>query len=160
MSDLILAKIVGPGPTGDADDTRENVLKTTPRGFALVEFTDLYGEKCRLQKSSLASQDAIWLGVSDAKLKVLLEGHGFQEVPLDLSGGKFSISSSMHLSRVMAARLLPYLKTFVETGELEAPLQSSEEEEGRGEEDDLARKEGYQEEEKNAKKRKVEEEKQ
>lgn len=127
MNDLAFVKIEGPGVHGDADDRRENVLKTTPRGFALIEFTDLYGEKCRLQKSSLGTQDAIWLGVSDPKLQVLVPGHGFQEMPLDMHSGKLSISSSMHLSRVMAARLLPYLKKFVETGELEAPSSDGEE---------------------------------
>lgn len=73
-------------------------LKTskTNRGFSLVEFEDSYGVKCTLQKSSLATADAIWLGVHDAK----------------------PIGSRMHLTRNQVKKLLPILQRFVETGEI------------------------------------------
>lgn len=44
---------------------------TTHRGFALIEFEDHNGEQCSLQKSSVATEDLIWLGVNDAKPKIL-----------------------------------------------------------------------------------------
>jgi len=45
--------------------------KTTYRGFSLGEFVDMYGARCSIQKSSLATEDAIWLGVDDADPKIL-----------------------------------------------------------------------------------------
>ena len=66
-------------------------IARTERGFDITEFTDLYGSKCSLQKSSLASQDAVWFGV---------------------------FAHRMHLTRKQVADLLPYLKRFVKTGEL------------------------------------------
>lgn len=72
---------------------------TTQRGFAISEFGDLYGQICSLQKSSLADEDAIWLGVST-----------------DLEGKV--VNNRMHLSREMVADLLPDLQRFVETGEI------------------------------------------
>lgn len=64
----------------------------TERGFAIVEFTDRYKFSCSLQKSSLATEDCIWLGVEDNR---------------------------MHLTQSMVAELLPYLLSFVLNGELE-----------------------------------------
>jgi hypothetical protein len=43
----------------------------THRGFAIYHFDDLYGAKCSLQKSSLATDDAIWLGVDDANPQIM-----------------------------------------------------------------------------------------
>lgn len=73
-------------------------LINTGRGFALAKFEDLYGTKCSIQKSSLATQDAIWLGVSTT---------------MDGASG-----DRMHLSREQVADLLPLLQRFVQTGEL------------------------------------------
>ena len=70
-------------------------LEKNQRGFKSGKFTDLYGEKCSIQKSSLATDDAIWLGID-----------------------KLSVSSRMHLNREQVAKLLPILQKFVETGEL------------------------------------------
>lgn len=67
------------------------MLSKTNRGFDISEFKDLYGFDCSLQKSSLASQDCIWLGVNENR---------------------------MHLTQEMVRDLLPYLHKFVETGEL------------------------------------------
>ena len=39
-------------------------IEYTDRGFAIVRFTDLDGSLCSLQESSLASESAIWFGVS------------------------------------------------------------------------------------------------
>ena len=73
-------------------------LQKTSRNFSIAEFSDLYGSKCSLQKSSLATDDAIWLGVD-----------------LPFNG---QVGVRMHLNREQLAELLPYLQRFVETGEL------------------------------------------
>jgi len=92
-------------------------LEITPRGFEHGEFTDLYGEKCSIQKSSLATDDAIWLGIDNPKLTVFEnDQHGnylITEMP-----NNFSVSSRMHLNREQVSELLPILQKFVETGEL------------------------------------------
>lgn len=63
----------------------------TQRGFTLIKFEDLYSQKCSLQKSSLATEDAIWFGVHDQR---------------------------MHLSREQVKELLPFLIQFTEIGDL------------------------------------------
>lgn len=92
-------------------------MNKTERGFAISEFTDRYGEKCSLQKSSLATEDAIWFGVSKPKLTVFEDSsHGkylVTEMPEN-----FSVSARMHLTQDMVKDLLPHLQKFVETGEL------------------------------------------
>lgn len=67
---------------------------TTPKdGLDNIQFKDKYSENCILQKSSLASEDAIWFGI-------------------------VGDNSRMHLTQKQVEVLLPYLTTFVETGEL------------------------------------------
>lgn len=40
----------------------------TPRGFAIwADFTDLYGQTFSVQQSSLADQDAVWIGVGETR---------------------------------------------------------------------------------------------
>lgn len=73
-------------------------LEPTKRGFMRGAFTDLYNSKCSIQESSLAGMSAIWLGVDT-----------------DFEGRN---CTRMHLSRDMAAALIPLLQHFVETGEL------------------------------------------
>lgn len=90
-------------------------LKPTRRGFLLGEFTDLYGAKCSLQKSSLATSDAIWLGVDEVKLQILIPGQGWTPVVVPEGTTK---SARMHLDRKLVLELLPQLQHFAETGEL------------------------------------------
>jgi hypothetical protein len=95
-------------------------LEATNRGFLKGEFIDQYGEKCSIQKSSLATEECIWLGVNEVIPQVLGPvGTGWQPVPLPkgaMTGGR------MHLNRQMVRDLLPLLQHFAETGELpEAP---------------------------------------
>jgi hypothetical protein len=79
--------------------------QNTSRGFARVEFDDLYGERCSIQKSSLATADAIWLG---------------QNAPtVDHVTG--TAMCRMHLSQDDVRWLLPMLQHFAETGELPSP---------------------------------------
>jgi hypothetical protein len=68
-------------------------LKQTGRGFDLYEFTDVNKDHCTLQKSSIATEDCIWLGL----------------------GGN---NCRMHLNQSQVKELLPILELFVKTGEI------------------------------------------
>lgn len=71
------------------------------RGFDVAEFLDRYGSKCRLQKSSLATEDCIWFGV---------------DTPFPSWTGTGNVS--MHLTQQQVRELLPFLTRFALTGEL------------------------------------------
>ena len=90
------------------------VRSKTNRGFDLIEFRDLYDESCSLQKSSLATDDAIWLGVHSATPKRIGD-NGWEEykIPSDVY-----IGSRMHLNKEQVKQLLPILKRFAKTGRL------------------------------------------
>lgn len=77
-------------------------VKRTSRGFSLIEFTDRNGEKCSLQKSSIATEDCIWLGSDEDPKKHLGQWLG----------------SRMHLSQAQVKELLVPLKFFAKTGRL------------------------------------------
>ena len=98
-------------------------FETTNRGFALANFEDFNGAICSLQKSSLASHDAIWLGVDNANPQIMASqtpqgGNGW--VPFYVPDG-VSLTTRMHLSREQVADLLPALQHFVRTGRLPEP---------------------------------------
>jgi len=90
-------------------------LKYTERGFAIDEFVDRYGIKCSLQKSSLATENCIWLGCDDADPRICVKGEGWQQVPMP---DGYIANTRMHLTREMVMELLPHLQKFVKTGEL------------------------------------------
>jgi len=52
----------------------DKIVEVTPRGFEYIRFDDRYGDKCRLQQSSLAEYEqpgtsAVWLGLeSDRRM--------------------------------------------------------------------------------------------
>lgn len=93
-------------------------IEHTNRGFALVKFADANGKACSLQKSSLATDDCVWLGCDDIELKHFTPGIGWSDVPLT---DNHIANTRMHLSRETVAALLPLLQRFIETGELEEP---------------------------------------
>ena len=101
-------------------------LTKTERGFEIGEFTDRYGAKCSLQKSSLATEDAIWLGVNDANPQIMASDAKKLGLTNDENVGwiKFNIpkevllNTRMHLTRDMVKNLIPILEKFVKTGEL------------------------------------------
>ncbi len=105
-------------------------IKQTERGFDIANFTDHYGSECSLQKSSLATKDCIWLGVNDSDPKIMSSDAirmGLRERTFDENDNgwvKFeipkevSLNTRMHLTRKQVKKLLPFLKKFVETGEL------------------------------------------
>lgn len=92
----------------------------TERGFDYYTFIDTYSVACSLQKSSLATDDCVWLGCNTISLKKLVPGEGWVEVPLD---GEFEwlANTRMHINREMAQQLIEKLQFFVDTGELPTP---------------------------------------
>lgn len=98
----------------------------TQRGFANGKFEDLYGAKCSIQASSLASEPAIWLGVDDAQPVVMASHAAAVGVETEETRGWVSypipaevlLTTRMHLSREQVAALLPTLQRFAATGEL------------------------------------------
>lgn len=84
---------------------------TTSRGFGRREFEDMYGSTCSIQDSSLATDDAIWLGVNDGE-------HFECKPPYNTNPDAKSNGGRMHLSRGHVAALLPLLQHFVRTGML------------------------------------------
>ena len=75
----------------DLSPIPELVPVTTGRGFGVRPFLDMYASACSVQESSLATDDALWLGVNDNR---------------------------MHLSRGQVVALLPLLQHFALTGML------------------------------------------
>lgn len=88
---------------------------TTLRGFDLSKFKDRNGVECSLQKSSLATEDCIWLGCNDADPKVLVPGKGWQPIEMP---EEYLTNTRMHLTQENVKELLPYLKRFVDTGDI------------------------------------------
>lgn len=71
------------------------IWEKTDRGWWLGTFYDLYGKQCSVQESSLATDDAIWLGVD------------------------FEEGTRMHLNRDQAEMLARVLIEFMGSGDLE-----------------------------------------
>jgi len=105
-------------------------IEYTQRGFALAKFEDRNGLKCSLQKSSLATEDAIWFGVDDAE-PVIMARDAIRMGLKPVEGGEkdngwvpFEIPKEvllhtrMHLTQDQVKALLPALQHFAETGEL------------------------------------------
>ena len=101
-------------------------IKNSARGFEYSEFTDRNGAKCSLQKSSLATEDAIWFGVDDANPLIMAkdakklgiettETVGWVPYPVP---DEVLLTTRMHLSQEQVKELLPYLEHFAKTGEL------------------------------------------
>lgn len=91
-------------------------IKHTDRGFGRTEFLDRNGVSCSLQESSLATEEAIWLGCNNANPRVLIPGQSWQ--PVEMPEG-FIANTRMHLTRDMVRDLLPHLQRFVDEGTLE-----------------------------------------
>lgn len=102
------------------------IQSNTARGFSTVEFVDRYGDACIIQKSSLATEDAIWFGIQDACPQIMASDALAAGVDTDETTGwvpypmpkNVLLTTRMHLTREMVADLLPILQNFVATGEL------------------------------------------
>lgn len=101
-------------------------MGTTMRGFSHGTFIDYYGNACSIQKSSLATADAVWLGVDDVSPKLLHGDAKALGLETDATCGwvpypippEVHLTTRMHLTREQVAALLPFLERFVATGEL------------------------------------------
>ena len=102
-------------------------MDKTQRGFSNGKFKDAYGAECSIQKSSLATKDAIWLGIDDPNPLIMCNNAernglvkqgdcGWQpfEIPKDVL-----ITTRMHLTQREVRQLLPILEKFAKTGEIE-----------------------------------------
>lgn len=97
-------------------------VKYNQRGFAYSEFKDRNGVECSIQKSSLATEDAIWFGANKMDIKEFTAFKGWVDHPeFDESTIEhhFVGNNRMHLTRQQVMDILPTLMTFVSTGELE-----------------------------------------
>ena len=99
------------------------------RGFQGWKGKDFYNHEFSIQKSSLASEDCIWFGLSAADPKVLHGDARKLGVETSATSGwvrypipeKVSLNTRMHLSRDQVKALLPVLHHFVQTGDLPQP---------------------------------------
>lgn len=82
-----------------------NIIKgTTPRGFQIWTFKDFYGQKCSIQESSLASENALWIGVDNTGPNI--EGpSGFTNE---------DVNFRMHLTYDQVNHLIENLKTLMD----------------------------------------------
>ena len=102
-------------------------MPKTKRGFIIDEFEDRSGHRCSLQKSSIASEDCIWLGIDDPKPQILAPDAILCGIPTNgqtLGWMDYHIPKEvllhtrMHLSQEQVLQLLPSLIHFATTGEL------------------------------------------
>ena len=93
-------------------------FRATQRGFIKADFKDANGEECSLQKSSVATEPMVWLGVNEVKPKYFpSNGTGWHDVPMGQYTQVLS-SGRMHLTQAQVADLLPALVYFAEHGDL------------------------------------------
>lgn len=90
----------------------------TNRHFDILFFKDRYSVECSMQKSSLATEDAIWIGCNDPEPRILASktkqgGTGWVDYPLP---DDVSCNTRMHLTRRDVWKLLPHIVWFVLTG--------------------------------------------
>jgi hypothetical protein len=88
----------------------------TDRGFPFCEFYDLYENLCYVQDSSLAFENAIWLGVREANPLIRIPGEGWQ--PVDFPEGTL-FKTQMHINQNQAKALVEVLQRFIKSGSIE-----------------------------------------
>lgn len=86
----------------------------TARGFDIIRFTDRYNVPCAVQKSSIATEDCIWIGSEKDDPRILVPNEGWQSVVIP----GLLTNSQMHLTIDQVRALLPILQRFVDTGEI------------------------------------------
>jgi hypothetical protein len=110
--------------TDDLISRAELTETKTGRGFTQVKFKDRYGVACSIQKSSLATEGAIWIGADDLGLKRFPgDCTGWHDVDLSeiFPGQDIVANTSMHLTQDQVRAILPVLSNFVETGDVALP---------------------------------------
>jgi len=96
----------------------------TERGFDMITFSDMYGHECYIQKSSLATAHAIWLGVSSPEPRIMAKDARRLGVDTEETVGwidypvpeEVLITTQMHIDQDQAKELIKVLEKFVETG--------------------------------------------
>ncbi|MDP2086306.1 MAG: hypothetical protein Q8K20_14000 [Gemmobacter sp.] len=97
--------------------------RQTSRGFQKVCFCDHYGVDCSIQKSSLATEHAIWFGADNLGLKRFPGDYtGWHDVDLGevFPGQTINANNRMHLTQDDVRAILPTLTHFAETGDVSA----------------------------------------
>lgn len=74
------------------------------RGFSYFSFKDRNGEDCSIQKSSIATEDCLWIGCDNNSMP-------------HHATGQYS-SPRMHINKNMAKKIIKKLIKFVETGDI------------------------------------------
>lgn len=97
--------------------SKEIEVSKTERGFILGRFIDRNGVECSIQKSSVATEDCIWLGCNDANPMVFVPYGNPSWIKLEVPE-QAQFTTRMHLTQDMAASLILMLQRFVDTGEL------------------------------------------
>lgn len=87
----------------------------TQRGFARVEFKDINNISCSLQQSSLATDDAIWLGCNEANTQYFVPYEGWKPVPIPSNQGVVA-NTRMHLNREGVEALIVSLQRWLKKG--------------------------------------------
>ena len=98
----------------------------TERGFDVAIFTDMYDKECTIQKSSLATADAIWVGIINPEPRIMAKDAARLGVDTEETVGwvdypipeEVLISTQMHLDQEQAKELIKILEVFVKTGEI------------------------------------------
>lgn len=83
-------------------------IRKTKRGSKIGKFDDYYGQKCSIQKSSVASKSCIWLGIDS--IGPYLSGPS--------GHSNEGINARMILDIKMAKELIKRLQKFADTGDL------------------------------------------
>jgi hypothetical protein len=101
----------------------------TQAGFPYLEFKDRDGNVCSIQQSSLATENAIWLGIDDAKPMVMnqdaykagvepLGGVGWRDYPLPK---EVLLHTRMHLTAADVQTLIRVLEHWYMSGKITKP---------------------------------------
>lgn len=98
----------------------------TNRGFDYLQFLDRYGNECSIQKSSLATENAVWFGINNANPQIMSSQARYYGVETEETTGwvpypipdEVSLHTRMHLTQEQVKELLPALKHFAKHGEL------------------------------------------
>jgi hypothetical protein len=79
-----------------------------------IEFHDAHQNECSLQESSTDMYDAVWLGVQEPVINVMVDG-GWKDLVLPEGA---VVNSRMHLTQRQIRKILPLLEYFAEHGSL------------------------------------------
>ena len=91
----------------------------THRNFNIYNFKDRNNTECSLQKSSVATENCIWLGANNIGLKHFTKDRGWENINLiNTIEEHYVANNRMHLTQDQVKELLPILKKFVKTGEI------------------------------------------